>query len=205
MGTIMLKALPMKLPQFCGFLFTILISESAFADDEITIEQWMDEASSGLKAVSGTLIISRFKEPVYFLTQPIKWESEDENSSVEAITVPKGFVTDFASVPRIFWTALRPDGDYAYAAVLHDYLYWEQDLSREQADKIMKTVMQEFEVGGITTNLIYTAVRVGGQQAWNENKDAKEAGEHRILSKFPHKPTISWHEWKKRDGVFKDK
>lgn len=38
------------------------------------------------------------------------------------ITIPKGFLTDGASVPRPFWSLLPPWGDYGQAAVLHDYL-----------------------------------------------------------------------------------
>lgn len=33
---------------------------------------------------------------------------------------PKGFVTNFASIPRIFWTIYPPVGNYDAAAVIHD-------------------------------------------------------------------------------------
>ena len=49
--------------------------------------------------------------------------------------MPTGFVTDFASIPPIFYSVLRPDGEYAYAAVIHDYLYWTQTRPREDADE----------------------------------------------------------------------
>lgn len=52
------------------------------------------------------------------LTAPLAYESE----SVRIITVPEGFETDFASVPRLplaYWLT----GDTAHAsAVIHDYL-----------------------------------------------------------------------------------
>lgn len=35
------------------------------------------------------------------------------------IRVPKGFVTDLASIPRALWSVFPPDGDYAKAAVVH--------------------------------------------------------------------------------------
>lgn len=38
------------------------------------------------------------------------------------VRVPRGFVSDYASVPRIFWT-LVPPHHYPQASVLHDYLY----------------------------------------------------------------------------------
>lgn len=38
------------------------------------------------------------------------------------VTVPKGFVTDMASVPRVLWNIIAPF-DVARAAVIHDILY----------------------------------------------------------------------------------
>lgn len=42
--------------------------------------------------------------------------------SAEFIDVQAGEETDFASVPRIFWTLFPPDGPYTQAAVVHDKL-----------------------------------------------------------------------------------
>ncbi len=40
------------------------------------------------------------------------------------LEVPAGFVTDFASIPRIFWSLLSPtDLRYSKPAVVHDYGY----------------------------------------------------------------------------------
>jgi len=38
------------------------------------------------------------------------------------ITVPSGYRTDFASIPRVFWRVLHPVGAYSHAAVIHDWL-----------------------------------------------------------------------------------
>tara|TARA_Y100000287_G_scaffold112150_1_gene89993 strand:- start:1278 stop:1763 length:486 start_codon:yes stop_codon:yes gene_type:complete len=45
-----------------------------------------------------------------------------ETNKTETITVPKGFVTDLASVPRAMWWAIAPF-DVARAAIIHDLLY----------------------------------------------------------------------------------
>lgn len=43
-------------------------------------------------------------------------------STSERIVVPKGFVTDFASIPQPLWSlGLSPHGQYSRAAVIHDY------------------------------------------------------------------------------------
>jgi hypothetical protein len=39
------------------------------------------------------------------------------------IIVPVGFVTDFASVPRPFWSFLPPYGPWTRAAIVHDFLW----------------------------------------------------------------------------------
>ena len=45
-----------------------------------------------------------------------------DTSKTETITVPTGFVTDLASVPRAMWAFIAPF-DVARAAIVHDLLY----------------------------------------------------------------------------------
>ncbi len=52
----------------------------------------------------------------YVLTAPLVYEG-----ATDTIEVPTGFVTDLASVPRLFWALLPPHGAYERSAVLHDY------------------------------------------------------------------------------------
>src|SRR5512140_635994 len=41
----------------------------------------------------------------------------------DIITIPPGMQTDLASIPRLLWTFLPPDGPWAQIAVFHDLLY----------------------------------------------------------------------------------
>ncbi len=50
-----------------------------------------------------------------------KWQVVSDFESY-GVTVPKGFVTDGASVPRIFWWFLDPATEAFEAAIVHDYL-----------------------------------------------------------------------------------
>jgi Protein of unknown function (DUF1353) len=120
------------------------------------------------------------------------------------VTVPKGFVTDFASIPRVFWSLLRPDGDYTYPAIIHDFLYWQHHLPRATADEIFRFAMQDFHIDQSTVAVIYNAVRLGAGKAWLKNSSDKALGEKRILAKFPQDPRITWAEWKGRPGIFAD-
>jgi len=164
--------------------------------------QWMDEWISRARDVEGALYVGRFVEPIYFLTKPIAWKPNPGQEQYNPVSVPIGFVTDFASIPQAFWSLLRPDGEYAYAAVIHDYLYWTQDRPRSVADQTFKFAMQDFEINAVTANTIYSAVRVAGGSAWNDNAKLKASGELRVLKRFPDDPRTRWADWKKLPDVF---
>jgi len=133
----------------------------------------------------------------------IEWRP-NPGQKYKKVEVPTGFVTDLTSIPRVFWQALRPEGRYAYAAVVHDYLYWEQNRPREEADEILKFAMEDSKVDPKVVKAIYLAVRTFGQTAWDNNVKLKKSGEHRFLKTFPKDFTISWSEWKKNPDVFSD-
>lgn len=175
------------------------------SERQLSIEEWMDdwmEKKAGGKALSGRLFLSRFVEPIYFLTEPISWKPAVGQVGYPPVKVPKGFVTDFASIPQIFWTLLRPDGVYAHAAIVHDFLYWSQSTSRQTADSIFKIAMQDLKVTPIKVATLYDTVRLVGGASWRENAAMKARGEKRILKKFPDDPTTRWKDWKTRTDVF---
>lgn len=59
------------------------------------------------------------------------------SKSGDEYTVPKGFQTNFASVPRPLWAWFAPFGKYTQAAILHDYFYSGKGVSnRKEADKL---------------------------------------------------------------------
>lgn len=82
------------------------------------------------------------------------------------IDIPKGFITDLASVPRIFKNIVNSYGkNYTRAAVVHDYLYsvgYKLGISRLEADKIFLEIMKERGVGLIKRQAMYRAVRLFG-------------------------------------------
>ncbi len=102
-------------------------------------------------------------------------------NSTEIITVPKGFVTDLTSIPRFFWSAFSKTGPYMSAAILHDYLYWDQRCTRAEADKIFDIEMKSYGVNDTSRKLIFSAVSEFGEAAWKSNTAAKQTGEPRFL------------------------
>lgn len=88
--------------------------------------------------------------------------------SERIITAPPGFITNFASIPRVFWTILPPTGKYGKAAVIHDLLYSVHALckDREEADQIFLEAMRVLGVPNFKACIMYQAVRTFGQSAW---------------------------------------
>jgi hypothetical protein len=81
------------------------------------------------------------------------------------LNVPSGFITDFASSPRILYPFFPPIGKYNKATLVHDYLYSKQskyDITRKEADKIF---LQSMGVLGVSKKryLMYLAVRLFGK------------------------------------------
>ena len=83
------------------------------------------------------------------------------------VTVPTGFTTDFASVPRLFRGIFPKAGKYRDAAVVHDYLYRHSDNTRKHADCVFSQAMKDLGVSWWRRATIYRAVRIGGSKAWN--------------------------------------
>lgn len=96
------------------------------------------------------------------------------------IRVPKYFITDGASVPKILQWLYNPFGRYINAAVIHDYLYScynNTGINRTLADKIFNFIMKETGVDSRTTRRFYTAVRCFGELNWQskiENEGYKD-------------------------------
>lgn len=83
------------------------------------------------------------------------------------IWVPKGALTDFASVPRLVGAYLMFGGKGKRAAVIHDWLYVlgkvdPQRWPRELCDDIFKEALQASGYSWLTVQAMYRGVRFGG-------------------------------------------
>ena len=72
--------------------------------------------------------------------------------------VPKGFVSDGATVPRIAWALLPPVHEYFPSAVLHDWMI-EQGFPRKLSDQVFRDSMIELGVNKYRARIMYAAVR----------------------------------------------
>lgn len=105
----------------------------------------------------------------------VPYEVGAEGSGV-VIYIEKGATTDLASIPRIAWSLLPPDGPWTKAAVLHDAIYrlrgevarigHPAPFTRKEADQIFNEAMEVVGVDELPRKLIYKAVRAGGKRGW---------------------------------------
>jgi len=86
------------------------------------------------------------------------------------LVIPAGFQTDLASIPQALWSVLPPMGKYDAAAVVHDYLYQlaPRQVTRAQADGVLRDAMAELGVSAWQRWAIYLGVRAGGWKVWND-------------------------------------
>lgn len=124
-----------------------------------------------MSSFTDILIVSPLPDGKRWITRSEFSYDVGYKGSGDTITVPVGFVTDFASIPRIFWMLLPTWGKYGNAAVIHDYLYCTKERSRKEADDIFYEGMLVLGTKKITAKVIYLAVRLFGQSAYNSNKN----------------------------------
>mgnify|MGYP005856953373 CR=1 FL=1 len=98
----------------------------------------------------------------WVLKSPLIYNSEMIDMT---IAVPTGFVTDLASIPRLFRSLIPVNGSHRAPAIVHDYLYAVGgkfrgvEIKRKDADKIFKEAMKIAGVGWFKRQTMYGAVR----------------------------------------------
>lgn len=107
--------------------------------------------------VSGEVVVEQAGVRSWVLRAPVVYRGHSDT-----FTVPAGFRTDFASVPRVFVWLLPSYGQYTRPAVLHDYLVRGQVTSRVDADGLFRRSMRELHVSFLRRWLMWAAVRVVG-------------------------------------------
>jgi len=114
------------------------------------------------------------------LVEPFEYHIGEYPSIIHShiIKVPIGYITDFASIPRIFWPIVSPIDEYAKASIIHDWMYVRGYFSRKVTDKIFLEAMEVLNVPEWKKKLVYNSVKYFSGHAWNKNR--KKYGTHRI-------------------------
>lgn len=114
----------------------------------------------GMKGLRTALGVVRYGDKKWYqlqkykLTKPLVYESK----AGVIITVPKGFVTNFA-------TWLKPRGRYDIASVIHDF-YYSIKSGRHLADRMFNECMRRGGCSQARINMMYYGVRLFGWWAY---------------------------------------
>jgi peptidoglycan/LPS O-acetylase OafA/YrhL len=142
-----------------------------FANVPVTAARFPDETRS-------TPFVRAFADGANWMLQsPLIYQIG--NNPWAIVIVPRGFVTDFASMPqplRALRDLLPSTERYGIPALVHDYLYWRQDCTREQADDIMEIALKNADVSVLERSLVHQGLRSLGQSAWEQNRNARQSG-----------------------------
>ena len=123
-----------------------------------------------MSSFTDKLVVSKVNKRMWRVERSFDYHVGSEDSE-DVVTVPLGFLTDFASVPRPFWIIFPPDGQYTQAAVVHDYLYATKSYERKYCDKVFLEAMEVLNVPKWKRKIIYRAVRMFGGFCWKKKKD----------------------------------
>ena len=96
----------------------------------------------------------------------------------DVITIPKGFIFDFASIPKFAWPLVGSPatGLHRYGAILHDYMYYMHFFEdRKYADDVFYAFNKQEGLSFAKNEAIYQAVRKFGWIGWKSHeKDSKK-------------------------------
>ena len=83
-------------------------------------------------------------------------------------TVPKGMITDGASIPRFLWRICGSpfDSPRIVAAIIHDHLYSTHHRDRKTADIIYRDMQLSLGIPAWKAYIEYWALRRFGKAAW---------------------------------------
>lgn len=113
---------------------------------------------------------------VFMLLSDFSFSFSDKHS----IVVPKGFLTDFGSVPKIFQSFISPVGKATKAYVIHDYmlkcLYDHANEinakvdpeARALCDSFFYNALLKLKVNKTQAKLIYYCVRIHSYLSYNK-------------------------------------
>ncbi|WP_394779081.1 DUF1353 domain-containing protein [Undibacterium sp.] len=104
---------------------------------------------------------------IWRITAPFIYQSDILGAT---ITVEPGFLTDFASVPRVpfaYWLL----GDTSHmAAVIHDWLFHHHEVcGLDMANQVLLEAMKAEGIPGWRRAAIYAGVAIGGKSSWDDD------------------------------------
>ena len=86
------------------------------------------------------------------------------------IVIPEWFYTDGGSIPWLLQWWVKPWGKYYLEFLLHDYMYFSGEWTREECDTLLKKTMQDAGAWDITAYTVFYSLRAFGGIAWRKHR-----------------------------------
>lgn len=97
----------------------------------------------------------------------------------QQIIIPQWFVTDLASIPRIFRSFLTVNDRHRLASLPHDLFYAYGSITRAEADAVLYEQCIDQGVPKWKAAIMYAAVRAGGWAVWRKRASPFAPVDHR--------------------------
>ena len=108
--------------------------------------------------IDGEIVVRQHGVKDWVLVEPVTYQGQRDT-----FVVPADFETDFASVPRPLAWLLPRYGAYTKSAILHDYLWRRNVVSRKDADGLFRRSMRELGVPFLRRWIMWAAVRLASR------------------------------------------
>lgn len=105
------------------------------------------------------------ERPMWRVIQPVMF-----SDGLSSFSIPEGFESDLASVPRALWPMFPPYGNHLRAAIVHDWLYSNKAIARVRADALFLAAMESYGTARCQRWCMYLAVRAFGWAAWRASR-----------------------------------
>src|SRR5450631_4401040 len=112
---------------------------------------------------------------IWIIATPLTWK----DPVFGTLTVPQGFRTDLASIPRAFRNIpfLDPAGVSRRPAAMHDWLYCWRGISKDNADEFLKQSLLAEGAQEAVAAVFYLGVHEFGQAAWDADNPEWKVGD----------------------------
>ena len=114
----------------------------------------------------GPLIVEHLDSDGWRLWHEFKCEAADG----KVIYVPAGYETDMLSIPRALWSIIPPTGRGGKAAVVHDWLLTDTDLSRADCADYFREALTSLGVSDMESGLMFAGVRAHDIRVGDEGR-----------------------------------
>jgi len=129
-----------------------------------------------------------FKRAWIWLRTTRKWKFEEDwildLPDMDRVFIPKGFIFDGASIPKMLWPVISPTGTLFIPAIIHDFgykydaIWWligdSPHIARYQGrkyfDRLFLLIADEINGMAALNKTAYIALRMFGFIAWDKHR-----------------------------------